>query len=237
MSEDIKDTTAMQDEVTTEAPKPKAKRGRPKKTQPVDAPMADELEALKKQVNLLTQALLAERAIPKDAVVDDKSVGIQRVSGSRISTVVRDAYGSPQHFVWETVGQVNYLTKKQYEEMMESPAGKRMFDRGFLALEEEVNSGTVLVDMDEYINGLDMDSIEAEVNSVEDPAFLMRVMNYLENLRVVTSDENGRPLLTPDGQPYADVKTLTPKQRVLADSVVARLYELTNVRYSLIDNG
>jgi len=188
---------------------------------------------LEAQISLLTSALLAERQqVPVSE--DDATIGVMKIGGPNLSVFLTDAYGRKRHFLWEKDQEVLYLTPAQYEEAMTGFAAK-FFERGFLALEDDVATDLALIDPERFIMGFDLNDIDEYFREVDDPAVMLRLVNYIDTKRVITEDDKGRPLTDDDGNPRAEVVALNPHYRMVADACVTRLYAITGVRYSLLD--
>lgn len=223
------------------APKKKKKRGpgRPKGTQVtspvVDNPVPtqnDRISELEGQIKLLTGALLEARA-PVGDPEDDATIGVMKTGGGNLSMYLTDAYGREKHFFWEHDGQILYMTPAQYEEIFTLPGGQKFFDKHWLQLETE--DLVLYMDTDKFINSLEYEEINNHIKGIEEKATIQRMLVYLESVRVITEDEEGNPFTDAEGLPTAKVIEWTPKERMVAQACVDRLYELTGVRYSLAD--
>lgn len=235
----------MSDETKQEAA-PKKKPGRPKKVKEevVDTSSQEneelkaQLKALQDQVGILTGALNLARSgsLVESAPSEDKgSIEVVRLAGPAMSANLTDAYGRFKNFMWRNKGESMYLTPAQLQELRESPGGSQFFKKGWLEVAGEDSEVERIVDIGEYIAGLKIEDIEDVISSKEDSAFLIRILNYVESQRVVTEDSNGNPLTDSEGNVYAEVKKLDQRLRLAAESAVARIHELTGVRYSLSD--
>lgn len=220
------------------------KAGRPTSTQKIkelEAALAQQeenasaqLEELKQQVALLTNALALGRQNPVMQEQKEDLVAVQRVGGGAIHVPLTDAHGKVREFVWETEGEVQNLTKAQYEELLEGPANS-FIERGFLAVEGDYEKA--IKDAAKFIESLALDEVEETVQAMEDSARLLRIINHIENSRIVTEDEDGKPLTDSDGNVRAEMRKLSAKYRIVAEAVVNRLRELTGVQYSLTDSN
>ena len=219
---------AAQEEVT------KSKKGRATNSQKLKA-QEEQMAKMQEQIQLLTNALLAERSEKRLPPEEEVKIPVVRIGGPALSMFLRDAHGDKQHFTWDRKGEVQHLTEKQFEEAMATPGAKKFFDRDFLAVEGE--EPRFMGEPDAFMNNLEIGEVDEVVRSIEDTAYLLRLLNHLENMRVVTEDEGGKPLLDKEGMPYAEVKALTAKHRMIAEAVIQRIHELTQVRYSLSDPG
>ena len=197
-----------------------------------------QLEELKAQVQMLTNALTLGRqgalATAQAEEEEEELVAVQKVGGGDLHVILTDSFGRTREFVWQTEGEVQNLTVAQYEELLESPA-KQFIDRGFLAIEGQYE--LAIKDAGEFIESLDLEDVEGTIQGVEDPARLLRIINHIEQSRIVTEDENGKPLTDEEGNPRAETKKLSAKYRIVAESVINRLRELTGVQYSLADTN
>ena len=194
-----------------------------------------EIESLKAQIELLTKALVTNRNVDYTDE-EDMTVGVMRIGGPSLSAFLTDAYGREKHFFWKSPGQVLYMTPAQYEEMMDKPGGRAFFERGFLKLESEAATELAIVDPDEFIENLNLDDIDPYFADIKDPAVLLRLVNHIDHKRIITEDpDTGKPFVDSEGNPRAEIKNLGPKYRMVQEVCVSRLYELTGVRYSLLD--
>lgn len=232
MTEDIQDVVVTG--VVAEEPK---RRGRPpkaKETESMRTVSGDtdaQIAELQAQVKLLTSALSQSRQV--EPAEDEETVGVMKIGGGNLSMDLTDAYGRHKHFYWEKDGEVIYMTPAQYEEMMDSPGGKKFVEKKWLQLASDPVSA--MLNVANYINSLNIDSIFESVDKIEEVTTLQRILSHLEAVRVITEDGEGKQLVTREGAPRAEVIEWSVKERMVAQACADRLYALTGVRYSLTD--
>lgn len=222
----------------------KKKRGRPKKVKTDEVvvqqnnasdQMSDQMAQLQKQVDMLSGALALAREGARAPSEDQGSICVIRSAGPAMIAHLTDAYGRKKSFAWNAIGEKLYLTPAQYSELMESPGGHKFFTKGWLVREGDEQEFNAISDIGEYLNSLKHDEIDGIISASEDTSFLIRILNYIESLRVVTTDEKGNPLTDDDDKVRAEIRTIDQRLRLAAESSITRIYELTGVRYSLSD--
>jgi hypothetical protein len=198
------------------------------------ADINSKFDMMQQQINMLTQTLLLERQNAKTIKdSDDATIGITRVSGSKMVMELTDAYGRKKSFAWENVGDTQYLTLSQYEEFQESRGAQKFVSRGYLLPEGDAAS---FITPEKFITVTALEDLPDLIESITDSGKLIEILNYIEGVRIETEDPStGRPHLDLDGKPQANVLKMDTKTRLVASMCADKLFTMTGVKYSLND--
>lgn len=134
----------------------------------------------------------------------------------------------------EMKGSFVWLTQEQIKEAQEQFPD--LFERGYLAVPEliEPNVNTILSYQD-FLDGLEVDSVESAIGKIEELNTLYGIYNYIENMRFTHLDESGKPLLRKGeggkDEPYLRENTLNPVTAMAYEAVRRRLTDVTGVNY------
>lgn len=223
----------------TEEKKKKKSSGRKKNTDKVSTTdLQAQLDELKSALHLANARAEAAEALQLAqsaadsvfSVVDSNQEMIEVVNFSRnqIFADVTDRYGRPRTLQWDSQGSKNAVTALQYEELLNNSSS--LFDRGMLGMEGESVNPNVTGTFMEFLDGLDISEIASRVEAITEPSVLSRIFNEIEDYRTITVDEHGNPLRDANGSPIAKFREMSIPEKLLMDSVINRVFEMTGVR-------
>lgn len=212
--------------------------GRRKKQTVSTDDMQSQLEELKSALTLANARAEAAEALQRAqaaadsvfSVVDSNQEMVEVINYSRnqVFADVTDRYGRSRTLQWDTQGSKNPVTALQYEELRNNSAD--LFKRGMLGTDGEVLNPNVVDPYTEFLEGMAIDDISSRVEAITEASVLSRLFNEMEDSRTITLDEQGNPLRDANGSPIAKFRELSIPEKLLMDSVINRVFDLTGIR-------
>lgn len=197
--------------------------------------LREQNERLMEQINQLTLAVVAGREAQKAKVADDRpTVKVENVIGYAIAFEVTDPRTGAKRVVsLQRKGDFAKLFPEQIEEIKERYP--HFFGQGYLAAPEyETVSVNVIRDVEEFINSLSLDEVNARVEQITSLPTLYVIFNHIESKRFRHTDEHGNPLTETDttGKTIFRMEEipLDPKTMAVALAVQRRIAALQGAK-------
>lgn len=198
--------------------------------------LREQNERLMEQINQLTLAVVASREAQKAKVADDRpTVKVENVIGYAIAFEVTDPRTGAKRVVsLQRKGDFAKLFPEQIEEIKERYP--HFFEQGYLAASEyeAVSSVNVVRDVEEFINSLSLDEVNARVEQITSLPTLYMIFNHIESKRFRHTDEYGNPLTETDttGKTIFRMEEipLDPKTMAVALAVQRRIAALQGAK-------
>jgi hypothetical protein len=185
------------------------------------AATSDDVKSASTALSTSKARKIAEAKNARDGI-NEPVFEVKNLIGATIWVSVTDSRGDKEHKQFEQRGAVQFLTESQIAEVRDNTP---YFDMGYLLAADVVERNVnVIEDYDQYIKGLDSDTINQSVAQIENAEVLLGIYHHIENKRYKLE---GTELVK---------LPIDAKYMMVLHAVMDRVGSLTGVNYSANDS-